>query len=149
VDLGAIYEPTWIAQIRSNIKLILLIILSVGGLAAFIVRYQRGRPVAEQTYAHALSSSQRIVFKHLMLLPPDQSITTNELNQLLSLEDKTWDNQRKIRSTVLQELEEKGMQYLGVPSFIERISSDEDRRIRRYRIKPELRDDLTSVLKYV
>jgi hypothetical protein len=84
-----------------------------------------------------------------MLLPPDQSITTNELNQLLSLEDKTWDNQRKIRSTVLQELEEKGMQYLGVPSFIERISSDEDRRIRRYRIKPELRDDLTSVLKYV
>lgn len=84
-----------------------------------------------------------------MLLPPDQSITTNELNQLLSLEDKTWDNQRKIRSTVLQELEEKGMQYLGVPSFIERISSEEDRRIRRYRIKPELRDDLTSVLKYV
>lgn len=149
VDLGAIYEPTWIAQIRSNIKLILSIILSVGGLAALIVRYQRGRPVSEQTYAHALSSSQRIVFKHLMLLPPDQSITTNELNQLLSLEDKTWDNQRKIRSTVLQELEEKGMQYLGVPSFIERISSDEDRRIRRYRIKPELRDDLTSVLKYV
>jgi len=72
----------------------------------------------------------------------------NSIN-CLSLEDKTWDNQRKIRSTVLQELEEKGMQYLGVPSFIERISSDEDRRIRRYRIKPELRDDLTSVLKYV
>ena len=84
-----------------------------------------------------------------MLLPPDQSITTNELNSLLSLEDKTWDNQRKIRSTVLQEIEEKGLQFLGVPSFIERISSEDDRRIRRYRIKPELRDDLTSVLKYV
>jgi DNA-binding MarR family transcriptional regulator len=50
---------------------------------------------------------------------------------------------------VLQEIEEKGLQFLGVPSFIERISSEDDRRIRRYRIKPELRDDLTSVLKYV
>jgi hypothetical protein len=149
IDLGAIFEPTWIAQIRSNVKLILSIILSVGGLAALIVRYQRARPVAEQTYANALSSAQRIVFRHLMLLPPDQSITTNELNSLLSLEDKTWDNQRKIRSTVLQEIEEKGLQFLGVPSFIERISSEDDRRIRRYRIKPELRDDLTSVLKYV
>jgi hypothetical protein len=84
-----------------------------------------------------------------MILPADASITTLELNQILGIEEKTWDNQRKIRSTLLQELEEKGMKHLGVPSFIERISSEDDRRIRRYRIKPELRDDLISVLKYV
>lgn len=67
----------------------------------------------------------------------------------MGIEDKTWDNQRKIRSTVLQELEEKGMQYLGVPSFIERVASEEDRRIRRYRINPQLRDDLIPILKHV
>ncbi len=84
-----------------------------------------------------------------MLLNANQSITTLELNQLLGIDDKSWDNQRKIRSTVLQELEEKGMEFLGVPSFIERTSNEDDRRLRRYRIKAELRDELISVLKYV
>ena len=41
------------------------------------------------------------------------------------------------------------MQFLGVPSFIERVASEEDRRIRRYRIKLELREDLLPILKYV
>jgi DNA-binding MarR family transcriptional regulator len=76
-------------------------------------------------------------------------VTPDELNQILGIEDKTWDNQRKIRSTVLQEIEEKGMELLGVPSFIERVASEEDRRIRRYRIKLELREDLLPILKYV
>jgi hypothetical protein len=149
VDLGPIYEPHWMHQIRSNLKLILALLLGIGGLTALILRYQRGRPVAEQLFAEALTTHQKMLFKHLMLLTADQSITTLELNQLLGIDDKSWDNQRKIRSTVLQELEEKGMEFLGVPSFIERTSNEDDRRLRRYRIKTELRDELISVLKYV
>ncbi len=41
------------------------------------------------------------------------------------------------------------MHFLGVPSFIERVNDLEDRRIRRYRLKPELREDLAPILKYV
>jgi len=149
VEVGPIYEPNWMHQIRSNVKLIVALLLGLGGLTGLILRYQRGRPVAERLFAQALTTPQKMLFKHLMLLTPDQSITTLELNQILGIDDKSWDNQRKIRSNVLQELEEKGMEFLGVPSFIERISNEDDRRIRRYRIKAELRDDLTSVLKYV
>ena len=148
-EIGPIYEPYWVNQVRANLKLIASLLLGLGGLTALIIRYRRSRPVAERAFAQELSPSQRILFKHLMILPADASITTLELNQILGIEEKTWDNQRKIRSTLLQELEEKGMKHLGVPSFIERISSEDDRRIRRYRIKPELRDDLISVLKYV
>jgi hypothetical protein len=85
----------------------------------------------------------------LLLQSSDSLVTPDELNQILAIEDKTWDNQRKIRSNILQEIEEKGMQFLGVPSFIERVASEEDRRIRRYRIKLELREDLLPILKYV
>jgi hypothetical protein len=85
----------------------------------------------------------------LLLQSTDSLVTPDELNQILGIEDKSWDNQRKIRSTVLQEIEEKGMEFLGVPSFIERVASEDDRRIRRYRIKLELRDDLLPILKYV
>jgi hypothetical protein len=91
----------------------------------------------------------RIALRHLLLQSADSLVTPDELNQILGIEDKTWDNQRKIRSTVLQEIEEKGMRFLGVPSFIERVACEEDRRIRRYRIKLELRDDLLPILKYV
>ncbi len=149
VELGPIYESNWLHQIRSSITLILSLLLGIGGLTVLILRYQRSRPVAERLFAQALTTPQKILFKHLMLLSADQSITTLELNQLLGIEDKSWDNQRKIRSTVLQELEEKGMEFLGVPSFIERTSNEDDRRLRRYRIKTELRDELISVLKYV
>jgi len=146
---GPLFEPNWVSILRDNYRLIGIFSLSAVGLTVIIIRYRKRRPQAERAFAEALTPSQKILFKHLMLLAPNHSISTLELNQLLDIDDKAWDNQRKIRSTVLQELEEKGMEFLGVPSFIERISNEDDRRIRRYRIKAELRDDLTSVLKYV
>jgi hypothetical protein len=147
--LGPLYEQPFLHQIKANFKLLGTLLVALGGLGALIIRYRRGRPIAELAFARALTPSQRLLFKHLMLLPEGQFISTHEMNQILSIEDKSWDNQRKIRSTLLQELEEKAMNVLGVPSFIERVASDEDRRIRRFRVKPELRDDLISVLKYV
>ena len=149
VDLGAAYETTTKHLFKTNILLITVLALLTLFLLFFIVQYQRNRPSAEIQFAGRLSSLARISLRHLLLQSPDSLVTPDELNQILGIEDKTWDNQRKIRSTVLQELEEKGMQYLGVPSFIERVASEEDRRIRRYRIKREFRDDLLPVLKHV
>ena len=84
-----------------------------------------------------------------MVHPAESLVSSEELNQVLGIHDKAWDNQRKIRSTILTEIEEKGMRFLGVPSFVERVTDPEDRRIRRYRLKPELREDLAPILKYV
>ena len=84
-----------------------------------------------------------------MLQSPGSYSTTEDVNRILNIEDKTWDNQRKIRSSVIQELEEKAMQILGVTSFIERIQSPEDRRVRHFRINAAFRDELLPCLKYV
>lgn len=146
---GPVYESGAISSIKSNWEPILLIAIGFSSLTIIIVRYQRLRPSVERNFAQSLSPLARITLRHLLLQNRTALVSPDELNQVLGIEDKTWDNQRKIRSTVLQELEEKGMQFLGVPSFIERVASEEDRRIRRYRIKDELREDLLPALKHV
>ncbi len=147
--IGPVYESSAFSSIKKNWKALLLIFSSFAALTALILRYQRSRPSVERSFAQSLSPLARLALRHLLLQSTDSLVTPDELNQILGIEQKSWDNQRKIRSTVLQELEEKGMQFLGVPSFIERMASEEDRRIRRYRIKLELREDLLPILKYV
>ncbi|MEY3927928.1 MAG: hypothetical protein RJA97_935 [Bacteroidota bacterium] len=147
--IGPIYESGSMSSVRTNWKALLLLAISFVVLTALILRYQRARPSLERNFAQSLSPLGRLALRHLLLQSTDSLVTPDELNQILGIEDKSWDNQRKIRSTVLQEIEEKGMEFLGVPSFIERVASEDDRRIRRYRIKLELRDDLLPILKYV
>ncbi len=147
--IGPIYESGTMSTVRTNWKEFLLLAISFVALTGFILRYQRARPSLERNFAQSLSPLARLALRHLLLQSTGSLVTPDELNQILGIEDKSWDNQRKIRSTVLQEIEEKGMEFLGVPSFIERVASEEDRRIRRYRIKLELRDDLLPILKYV
>jgi hypothetical protein len=124
-------------------------LLLVAGLIYLVLRYRQSIPKRELDYAKALSPLAKIALKHLLVQPAGGLVNSEELNQILGIQDKAWDNQRKIRSTILTEIDEKGMHFLGVPSFIERVNDLEDRRIRRYRLKPELREDLAPILKYV
>ena len=149
VKIGAIYEVIWLSNVRSYWKAIAALLLLVGGLVYLLIRYRQSIPKRELDYAKALSPLATIALKYLLVQPADGLVTSDELNQILGIHDKAWDNQRKIRSTILTEIEEKGMRFLGVPSFVERVTDPEDRRIRRYRLKPELREDLAPILKYV
>jgi len=149
VKIGAIFEKLWLSNVRSYWNAIGALLLLVGGLVYLLIRYRQSIPKRELAYAKALSPLAKIALKYLLVQRADGLVTSDELNQILGIHDKAWDNQRKIRSTILSEIEEKGMHFLGVPSFVERVTDPEDRRIRRYRLKPELREDLAPILKYV
>ncbi len=149
VKIGAIYEESWLSNVRSYWKATAALLLLVAGLIYLVLRYRQSIPKRELDYANALSPLAKIALKYLLIQPEGGLVNSEELNQILGIQDKAWDNQRKIRSTILIEIEEKGMHFLGVPSFIERVNDLEDRRIRRYRLKPELREDLAPILKYV
>lgn len=149
VKIGAIYQESWLTNVQTYWKEIASLLLLVVGLVYLVLRYRQSIPKRELDYAKALSPLAKIALKYLLVQPADGLVTSDELNQILGIHDKAWDNQRKIRSTILSEIEEKGMHFLGVPSFVERVTDQEDRRIRRYRLKPELREDLAPILKYV
>jgi hypothetical protein len=149
VKIGALYEESWLSSLRLYWRAIAAMLLLVAGLIYLVLRYRQSIPKQELNYAKALSPLAQIALKYLLVQPASGLITSEDLNQILGIQDKAWDNQRKIRSTILIEIEEKGMHFLGVPSFIERVTDPEDRRIRRYRLNPELREDLAPILKYV
>jgi hypothetical protein len=149
VNLGAVYDGLWYSTLKENAKELATILLSSILLLIYILRYQRERPKKDRDYVQSLSPHAVLLFRHLMLQSPGSYSTTEDVNRILNIEDKTWDNQRKIRSSVIQELEEKAMQILGVTSFIERIQSPEDRRVRHFRINAAFRDELLPCLKYV
>ena len=149
VKIGVIYEESWLSNVRLYWKVIAALLLLVAGLIYLVLRYRQSIPKRELDYAKALSPLAKITLKYLLVHPAESLVSSEELNQVLGIQDKAWDNQRKIRSTILSEIEEKGMHFLGVPSFVERVTDQEDRRIRRYRLKPELREDLAPILKYV
>ncbi len=149
VKIGVIYEESWLSNVRLYWRAIAALLLLVAGLIYLVLRYRQSIPKRELDYAKALSPLAKITLKYLLVHPSESLVSSEELNQVLGIQDKAWDNQRKIRSTILSEIEEKGMHFLGVPSFVERVNDLEDRRIRRYRLKPELREDLAPILKYV
>jgi DNA-binding MarR family transcriptional regulator len=149
VKIGTLYEELWLSNVRSYWKAISVFFLLVAGLIYLLLRYRQSIPKRELDYAKDLSPLAKIALKYLLVQPAGSLVSSEELNQILGIQDKAWDNQRKIRSTILSEIEEKGMHFLGVPSFVERVTDQEDRRIRRYRLKPELREDLAPILKYV
>ena len=149
VKIGALYEESWLSSVRLYWRAIAAMLLLLAGLIYLVLRYRQAIPKQELNYAKALSPIAKIALKYFLVQPAESLVTSEELNQVLGIQDKAWDNQRKIRSTILTEIEEKGMHFLGVPSFIERVTDPEDRRIRRYRLKPELREDLAPILKYV
>ncbi len=149
VKIGALYEESWLSSVRLYWRAIAAMLLLLAGLIYLVLRYRQAIPKQELNYAKALSPIAKIALKYFLVQPAESLVTSEELNQILGIHDKAWDNQRKIRSTILTEIEEKGMHFLGVPSFIERVTDPEDRRIRRYRLKPELREDLAPILKYV
>jgi DNA-binding MarR family transcriptional regulator len=149
VKIGALYEESWLSSLRLHWRAVAAMLLLVAGLIYLVLRYRQSIPKQELNYAKDLSPLAQIALKYLLVQPAGSLVTSEELNQILGIQDKAWDNQRKIRSTILSEIEEKGMHFLGVPSFVERVTDQEDRRIRRYRLKPELREDLAPILKYV
>ena len=149
VKIGALYEESWLSSVRLHWRAIAAMLLLLAGLIYLVLRYRQAIPKQELNYAKALSPIAKIALKYFLVQPAESLVTSEELNQVLGIQDKAWDNQRKIRSTILTEIDEKGMHFLGVPSFIERVNDLEDRRIRRYRLKPELREDLAPILKYV
>jgi DNA-binding MarR family transcriptional regulator len=66
---------------------------------------------------------------------------------LLDLSKKTWENQRKIRSTSLTHINSAAEKQLGLVGLIQRVANPEDKRERLYRISPEYIRSIPALLR--
>lgn len=70
-----------------------------------------------------------------LLAEQNRPISTQELNHLLACDTKSQESQRRIRFMMIKQINEKIELHLGIHECIERIPSEEDKRLTNYRLK--------------
>jgi len=110
--------------------------LILGGLV-----YNRKAKVAVKIQ---LNKSERELLHALLVKKPGGVLTTLEINEILSLNAKTMENQRRIRTNIINQINSKILDVFNVPDAIEREASAEDKRVILYRLKPQIFELLDS-----
>jgi hypothetical protein len=146
--MGAFVEPKWLNALKRNYWLPLLTVLISMG-AWLLGRSRPGRPVGPTAFARELDLYERKLLLPLLLEGPERKWTSHELDELLETADKSWDNQRKIRKTTINDLNRKALLHLELSLLISDERDAEDRREKRYFVVPEVlpfRRDLLELL---
>ncbi len=110
--------------------------LILGGLA-----YNRRAKVAVKIQ---LNKFERELLHALLVKKPGDFLTTLEINEILSLNAKTMENQRRIRTNVINQINSKILDVFNIADAIEREASAEDKRVILYRLKSQIYELLDS-----
>ena len=70
-----------------------------------------------------------------LLAEQNRPVSTQELNTLLDCDTKSQESQRRIRFMMIKQINEKIELHLDIHDCIERIASEEDKRLTNYRLK--------------
>lgn len=127
----------------------LAILISILFLAVFLVRYNLAQPGVEKQLVESLSEAERRLLRFLILLPDHEKASMADIDSLLDTADKSWENQRKIRSKAIQSVNNKAEERLGYLTFIQRVPNPEDMRERAYRLSPEYKTASISLLRHL
>lgn len=147
-SLGAFLEPTWLSSLKRNYWLPLLTLL-ISSAAWWWGQTRSKSSLGPQAFVQALDLYERKLLLPLLLEGPGRRWTTHELDDLLETSYKSWDNQRKIRKTTINDLNHKALLHLELNQLISDERDAEDRREKRYFVVPEASDfkrDLIELL---
>ena len=126
-----------------------VVLVALGFLVIFLVRYNLRQPAVEKQFVQTLNPQEVRLLRHLILLPAGRSADISEIDLLLEMDGKSWENQRKIRSKSLAHINAKAEELLGYREFILRVPHPEDKRARLYHISPEYRNAAPTLLRHV
>lgn len=127
--IGKIYHNT-VSPLIYVIPLFIILIVLMVVLAWKRKRNQKNAPVVLSELE--LSSVKRFI------QDPYKKFTTLEVNALLQIEKKTYDNQRQIRNRVITSINQQCMSVLNKKEMICRSPNEDDKRMMDYYVNPEL-----------
>lgn len=87
-----------------------------------------------------LNKSERDLLLVMLMKNSGEFLTTLEINDILGLGSKTMENQRRIRTNVINQINSKILEVFNIEDAIERESSAEDKRVILYRLKSQIYD---------
>jgi len=132
--LGRFYEVDYTKYYLAFLGLIL-----VFGFAYWL--FQKKRKIEP-----SFDSLERKLLKSL-LDAGDESISTNQLNEILECANKSQENQRRIRFMTIKQVNEKLAFYYNIKNAIERTASTEDKRLITYRLKKGVKEKIKALYK--
>jgi len=92
------------------------------------------------------SDLEKKLLLKLIQLKPEDHLTTNDINDILETNNKTQENQRRIRFNVISEINKKIENSFGVKDGIERTSLPEDKRLTVYKLNQEVINKIENLL---
>ena len=127
----------------------IIVLFALVFLVVFLVRYNLRQPAVEKQFVSQLNLQEVRLLRHLILLPEGRFADIQEIDLLLEVEGKSWENQRKIRSKSLSNINSLAEEMLGYRDFIQRKPNPEDKRARLYYISSEYRSSSPTLLRHL
>lgn len=117
--------------------------LLVLGFAGYVYyRRKKWRFCGKTNFSDNLSAYE-LSFLAIMLNDKEPH-DTNRLNTLLNLDGKTLDSQRKSRAKFLKVLNEKISDHFGIEDGVQRVASNDDRRIVFYSLDADIIEEVRA-----
>ena len=112
----------------------------IGVLLLFIptILYFKKRKRNSKLVNLEFTELEKRLLSKLIGLNPDEYLTTIDMNELLDTNNKTQENQRRIRFNVISEINKKINSMYGFKDGIIRTSLPEDKRLTVYKLNPEV-----------
>jgi hypothetical protein len=117
-------------------------VLLLGGLAYAYYRRRQWNFCRKTNFSETLTEYELSFLT--IILNDKEPIDTNRLNTLLNLDDKTLDSQRKSRAKFLKVLNEKIADQFGGENGVQRVASNEDRRIMYYSLDADIIEEVRA-----
>ena len=130
--IGKVYEAytSKATLIASGLLGVLIIVF---GIVFYRKRFYKNRNELN------FSELEMIVVKEIINNPIDKKFTTLEINTLLQINTKSYDNQRQIRNRVISGINKNLHSFFDSKDFICRTANVEDKRMMDYFINPEIK----------
>ncbi len=134
VKESSLVGPVYLSSFERHSKTIYLAVaVFILAIGVFIYTIKRRAAVK------VLTEQEQQLVTEFIQLAPGQSISSIDLNTILALNDKSYDNQRQIRNRIIGSINSKLQPLIQGKELILRVSSEEDKRMMNYYLNPEIK----------
>jgi hypothetical protein len=128
-SIGKVYDTTFTKSLFSFYFIIISIVVL---LIFYFLKNKRTNKIVFNDNLVQLNELEIRLLNEFLFLPKGANLSSQQLNLILDLNDKSYDNQRQIRNRIITSINNKLSPILNLTEVVIRNSSGDDKRIMNY-----------------
>jgi hypothetical protein len=117
------------------VMIALIIALLIAATYLILRRKKRSAPGSRLQF----TEQELLILQKLLRHNKEKKFTTLEINELLQIDKKSYDNQRQIRNRVISSINQQAYNFFNT-QLVQRSSNNEDKRMMIYFINPQIKE---------